>query len=194
MWLSDDATTSSTVTRPKGLTVAWTALTVRPLSGLLSGICSLSTSFTPPALIGVFGPTCVGAWITAWLPIARKSMVVSPVDPSQVDVDVDVAARTLILGSVPKVASVTDALDIELPGNPTVVTLAQRPVAVARPAASPVSFATHGVDVVDEDVVETKPVSGVGPRMTSGVLRNAVTLADRAPARPLNRCPVTVTG
>jgi hypothetical protein len=78
------------------------------------------------------------------------------------------------------VASVTEALDVELPGNPTVVTLAQRPLAVARAAAAPASLATHGVDVVDEDVVETKPVSGVGPRMTSGVPRKVVTLADMA--------------
>ena len=94
--------------------------------------------------------------------------------------DADVAARTLILGSVPTVTSVTEALDVEVPGNPTVVTLAQRPPAVARPVARPASSATHGVDVVDDDVVDMKPVSGVGPRTMSGVPRKVVTLADRA--------------
>ena len=84
------------------------------------------------------------------------------------------------MGSVPTVASVTEALDVELPGKPTVVTLAQRPLAVARPVARPASFATHGVDVVDDEVVEMKPVSGGGRRTMSGVPRNVVTLADRA--------------
>src|SRR5260370_42113314 len=194
MRLSDDATTTSTFRRLRGLTGAWMAFTVRPVSGLISGICSLSTSFAAPASIVVFGATCVGAEITTLLPIARKSMEVMPVDPPQADVDVDVTPRRVILGRVPKVASVTEALDVELPGNPTVVTLAQRPLAVARPVGRPVSFATHGVDVLDEDVVEIKPVSGVGPRRMSGVPRNAVTLADRAYARPLNCWPVMLTG
>src|SRR5260370_36436577 len=180
MRLSDDATTTSTFTRPRGLTEAWTAFTVRPLSGLISGICSLSNSFTAPASIVVFGATCVGAESTTLLPIARKSMVVMPVDPPQADVDVDVTPLRVILRRVPKVASVTEALDVELPGNPTVVTLAQRPLAVATPVGKPVSFATHGVDVLVEDVVEMKPVSGVGPRAMSGVPRNAVTVAERA--------------
>src|SRR5205807_4275147 len=156
MWLLDDATTTSTFTRPRSVTVACTAFTVRPWPRLVSGICSLSTSFTAPALIVVFGATCVGTEITTLLPIARKSMVVPPVDPPHVDVDVDVTARRVILGSVPTVTSVTEALDVEVPGNPTVVTLAQRPPAVARPVARPASSATHGVDVVDDDVVEMK--------------------------------------
>ena len=154
MRLSDDATSTSTFSRRMGVTVACTAFTVRPLSGLVSGICSLSTSFTPPTLIVVFGATCVNAEITTLLPIARKSMAVMPVDPPQADVDVDVTPRRVIVGRVPKVVSVTEALDVELPGNPTVATLAQRPPAVARPVARPVRFATHGVDVLDEDDVE----------------------------------------
>ena len=220
MWLSDDATTTSSPGRPMGVKATCTAFTVRPLSGVVSAICSLRTSFTAPTLVVVFGATCVGAEITTSLPIARKPMVVMPVDAAHVDVDVDVTARRVIVGrprplraasvfryrapftqdrlvlpdllfawesivgqgsaSVPKIASVSEALDVDRPGNPTVVTLAQRPLAVAGPLAEPASVATHGVDVVDEDVVEMRPVSGVGPMMMSGGPRRAVSPADRA--------------
>src|SRR5882672_10425613 len=139
MSLLDDATMTSTFATPAAFTVACTAFTVRPLSGVPNGICSLRTSFTTPTLMVVFGATCVGTAITTVLPTWRKSMVVVPADPPQVVVDVD------------------------LPGNPTVVTLAQRTSSLTRP----LSVATHGVDVVEEEVVEMKPVSGIGCTLTS---------------------------
>jgi hypothetical protein len=75
--------------------------------------------------------------------------------------------------SVPTVTSASEALAVDLAGDASVVTLAQRTLALRR---SP-SFVTHGVDVLDEEVVETEPVSGVG--FTSmNLLRNDVTEAD----------------
>jgi len=69
------------------LTVTWTALTVRPVSGPPTGICSFSTSETTPTVTLVFGATLVGAEITTVLPTWRKAIVVVPVDPPQVVVD-----------------------------------------------------------------------------------------------------------
>jgi hypothetical protein len=54
MSLLDEATMMSALT-PERLTVAWMALTVRPLSGVLKGICSLSTRATPSTVRWVFG-------------------------------------------------------------------------------------------------------------------------------------------
>src|SRR5882672_11536265 len=71
MSLFDEATIRSTLARPRVLTVAWTAFTVRPLSGVLNGSCSLSTSLTTPTLIVVLGATCVGTAITTVVPTAR---------------------------------------------------------------------------------------------------------------------------
>src|SRR5207302_9125354 len=71
MSLFDDATIRSTLARPMVLTVAWTAFTVRPLSGVLNGSCSLRTSLTTPTLIVVLGATCVGTAITTVDPTAR---------------------------------------------------------------------------------------------------------------------------
>ena len=68
------------------------------------------------------------------------------------------------------------------------VTLAQS----TRAATIPVSFATQGVDVVDEPGVETNPVSGVGTMFTSGS-PIATTLAARPYARPVSVCAVTTT-
>ena len=76
--------------------------------------------------------------------------------------------------TIPTLTSATEALAVDLPGNPTVVTLAQRTSALTRP----LSVATHGVDVVEEEVVEMKPVSGVGCTFTSTVPRTAVASAD----------------
>src|ERR1700716_4010571 len=127
MSLLDDETIASTFARPGALTVACTAFTVRPLSGALNGICSLRTSFTTPTLMIVFGATCVGTAITTVLPTWRKSMVVAPADPPHVVVDVDLTARMVMVGmpTIPTLASATEALVVDLPGNPTVVTLAQ---------------------------------------------------------------------
>jgi hypothetical protein len=75
--------------------------------------------------------------------------------------------------TVPTVTSVSEALAVDLAGNPSVVTLAQRTFALS---TSP-SLATHGVDVLDEEVVETDPVSGVGFTLLS-LLSNDVTEAD----------------
>src|SRR2546423_3664486 len=86
------------------------------------------------------------------------------------------------------VTSATEALAVDLPGKPTVVTLAHRTWA----PTMPVSVATHGVVVVDEDVVTISPVSGVGPT----VIRpppSKVTLALRPKARPVSLCGVTTT-
>ena len=71
MSLSDDATTTFAVTRPSTLAVTCTALTVRPSSGVLNGICSLSTSFTTPTLTVVFGAMAVGWAITTVAPTLR---------------------------------------------------------------------------------------------------------------------------
>ena len=87
MSLFDDATITSTFARPTALTVRCTAFTVRPLSGVLKGICSLRTSLTTPRLTVVFGATFVGAEITTVLPTDRKSMSVVPVEPPQVVVE-----------------------------------------------------------------------------------------------------------
>src|ERR1700730_2631233 len=85
--------------------------------------------------------------------------------------------------SVPTGASASEALAVDLPGNPSVVTLAQRTLALSR---SP-SFATHGVDVLDEEVVEMAPVSGVGLTLPS-LPRTDVTVADSPKARAVMRC------
>src|SRR5256885_14570548 len=124
MSLSDEATMTLVWARPTALTVTWTALTVRPLSGPATGICSLSTSETTPTVTWVFGATLVVE--TTVLPTWRKAIVVVPVDPPQVVVDVDWTALSVIVGiaGIATVASATDALAVDLPGKATVVTLA----------------------------------------------------------------------
>ena len=71
MSLSDEATMTSTLARPTTLTFTWTALTVRPSSGVENGICSLSFRDTTPTLIPVFGAMLVGEAITTVLPTFR---------------------------------------------------------------------------------------------------------------------------
>lgn len=48
-----------TAARPRVLTLRWTALTVRPLSGMVNGICSLRISETTPTLTPVLAATWV---------------------------------------------------------------------------------------------------------------------------------------
>src|SRR5882672_8989486 len=133
MSLSDEDTMTSVLARPGALTVAWTALTVRPLSGVLNGICSLRTSLTTPTVTTVFGATVVGTAITTVVPTWRNSIVVVPVEPAQVVVDIDLMVRIVMVGTplIPTtVVSATDALAVDLPGKATVVTLAHRTCAV----------------------------------------------------------------
>ena len=91
-------------------------------------------------------------------------MVVVPVEPAQVVVDVDRTALSVTAGIVgmPTVASAREAVAVELAGEPTVVTLAHSTWA----PTSPVRVARHGVVVVDDDDVEMAPVSGVGATLT----------------------------
>src|SRR4030081_3477071 len=120
MSLLDEATMTSVLARFGALTVRWIALTVRPLSGVLKGICSLSTRATPSTVRWVFGATLVVE--TTVLPTLRKAMVVVPVEPARVVVDVDLTAWSVIVGAGESttVASATEALAIDLPGKATV--------------------------------------------------------------------------
>ena len=93
-------------------------------------------------------------------------MVVVPVEPAQVVVEEDWmrVAVTVGMARMATVASATDAVAVDRAGKVTVVTLAHSAWALT----APLSAATHGVDVVDDDVVETKPVSGVGGQGEQG--------------------------
>jgi len=112
---------------------------------------------------------------TTVLPTLRKAIVVVPVEPAQMVVDVDLTAWSVIVGAGESttVASATEALAVDLPGKATVVTLAHSTCAVTSPAIC----ATHGVDVVDDDVVEMAPVSGIGATLMYAV-PNRVAFAD----------------
>jgi hypothetical protein len=91
---------------------------------------------------------------------------VLPTDPVHVVVDVDETAPTVIVGTIAigRVAAATDAVAVD-PDPATVVTLAQRTCAVT----TAFSVFTHGVEVVEDDVVETAPVSGVGAMLMIGI-------------------------
>src|ERR1700737_1411129 len=87
------------------------------------------------------------------------------------------------------VASATDALAVDLAGKSTVVTLAHSTCAVT----GPLSVATQGVVVLDDDVVEMNPVSGVGGTLTSTCGASSVALALSPKARPVSVWEVTTT-
>ena len=70
MSLSDDATTTFTLTRRLTRTVTCTALTVRPSSGVLNAICALSKLHDADG-DRVFGATFVGCAITTVEPTLR---------------------------------------------------------------------------------------------------------------------------
>src|SRR5258708_6525313 len=180
MSLSDDDTIRFRLRAERAVT--WMAFTVRPLSGPVTGICSFRTRVTMPTVTVVLGAIAVGWGITTVPPTWRNAIVVLPVEPAQVVVDVDSTAPILMVGMarIPVVTSATDAWAVDLPGKATVVTLAHRTCA----PTSPESVATHGVVVVDEEVVEMGPVSGVGLTFSTRAL------AVRPKARPVSRCGV----
>jgi hypothetical protein len=81
-----------------------------------------------------------------------------------VEVDLTAVANTTGIRELPMVVSATEADAVEEAGEATVVTAAQSVVALT----TPVILATHGVEEVDEEVVVTGPVSGVGGMSTHG--------------------------
>jgi hypothetical protein len=95
-------------------------------------------------------------------------MVLSVVDPvatlPQVLVDADEVGPTTIWG-IPRTlmsTSPTDAVAVDVAGGVLVVTWAHR----LCPEMSPAIAATHAGAFVDDDLVETEPVSGVGEIVT----------------------------
>jgi hypothetical protein len=95
-------------------------------------------------------------------------MVVVPDDPAQevVEEDLIATAETMGIVGLPIVAWATEADAVEEADEATVVTAAHSTSAATRP----VILATQGVEVDDEDVVVTEPVSGVGGMSSTGVL------------------------
>ncbi len=163
-----------------------TAFTVSPSSGKLNGICSLSTRWTTPRFTAVFGAITVGVEITVVPPILRDPIVVVPTEPSHVVVDVASIDPIVTAGIA---SSDTDPDPTELtatdsPGYSVVSTDTHRFFAPTGPA----TLATHGGVTVDEAVVSTAPVSGVGA-MWIGV--SAAPSARRPNARPVFVCGST---